>query len=339
MSTRLHLFFPPISYIGLHMNVFRQTLNIPRIEPIQRGSRQPRDHNQRSHEPLRSYRHHRPLVDLSVLRTAFVSLFAVVILYAAFAAVVYVLQERLLYHPTRELATTPGHHELLFDPVTMTTSDGETLVGWWLPARRERAVLLFLHGNAGNMADRIESLQVFNQLGLSVLIFDYRGYGASSGVPSEDGLYEDAETAWRYLTGERGINPMRIVVFGRSLGGGVATRLTQRHSCRAVILESVFTSIHELTTHHYPYLPVRWLLNDKFDSLSRMHDLQTGALLVIHSRDDEIVPYRHGEELHAVARGNKEMLTISGGHNNGFIVTGDAYIDALDTFLKKHLGR
>lgn len=274
-----------------------------------------------------------------MLKTTLVTLFGVVILYGAFAAVVYVLQERLLYHPSEQLATTPGHHELLFEPVTLTTSDRENLVAWWLPARRERGVLLFLHGNAGNMGDRIESLKIFNSLGLSTLIVDYRGFGRSTGTPSESGLYEDAETAWRYLTGNRGIDPMKIVVFGRSLGGGVATHLTHRHSTRALILESAFTSVHDLTTDHYPFLPVRWLMNDKFDSMSRIHALQTGALLIIHSTDDEIVPYRHGEELFEAARGNKELLTISGGHNNGFIVTGDAYVEAIDAFLDKHLGR
>ncbi|MDX1429445.1 MAG: alpha/beta hydrolase [Rhodothermales bacterium] len=274
-----------------------------------------------------------------MLKTTLVTLFGVVILYGAFAAVVYVIQERLLYHPSEQLATTPGHHELLFEPVTLTTSDRENLVAWWLPAQRSRGVLLFLHGNAGNMGDRMESLKVFNQLRLSVLIFDYRGFGRSSGVPSEHGLYEDAETAWRHLTGAMGIDPMKIVVFGRSLGAGVATHLAQRHSTRAVILESGFTSVHDLTADHYPFLPVRWLMNDKFDSMSRIHDLQTGALLVIHSTDDEIVPYRHGQELYEAARGNKELLTISGRHNNGFMVTGDAYVDAIDAFLDKHLSR
>ena len=274
-----------------------------------------------------------------MLKTTFLTLFAVLIFYAAFAAVAYVLQERLMYHPTAGLATTPGHHELLFEPVTLNTSDGETLSGWWLPAMRERAVLLFLHGNAGNMSDRIESLKVFNRLGFSVLIFDYRGFGNSTGTPTEYGLYEDAETAWRYLTASRRIDPMRIVVFGRSLGGGVATHLVQRHSSRLLILESVFTSIHELTTHHYPFLPVRWLMKDKFNSISRIHMHQAAALLVVHSPDDEIVPYAHGQELYAAARGNKDLLTISGRHNNGFLVTGDKYVEAIDAFLDQHLGR
>ncbi len=274
-----------------------------------------------------------------MLKTTFVTLFAFVILYVAFVGVVYVLQERLLYHPTQHLATTPGHHELLFEPVSFNTTDGETLSGWWVPSTRQRGVLLFLHGNAGNMADRIESLKVFNSLGLSVFIFDYRGYGQSTGTPTENGLYEDAESAWRYLAGTRNIDPMRIVIFGRSLGGGVATWLAARHSSRAVILESAFTSVHDLIFHHYPFVPVQLLLNDKFDSLSRVHSMQTGALLVIHSPEDETVPYAHGTELHRAARGNKEFFEIEGTHNNGFIATGERYVERIDSFLDTHLGR
>ena len=274
-----------------------------------------------------------------MLKTTLVTLFALVILYAAFVGVVYVLQERLMYHPKEHLGTTPGHHGLVFEPVSFNTSDGETLFGWWLPARRERGVMLFLHGNAGNMADRIESLKIFNSLGLSVFIFDYRGYGQSSGTSTENGLYEDSESAWRYLTGTRGIDPMKIVVFGRSLGGGVATWLTARHNSRAVILESAFTSVHDLIFHHYPFVPVQLLLNDKFDSLSRVHSMQTGALMVVHSPTDEIVPFSHGEELFRAARGNKEFFEMKGGHNNGFIATGDLYAERIDAFLDTHLGR
>ena len=272
-----------------------------------------------------------------MLKTTFVTLFAFVVLYSAFVGVMYVLQERLLYHPKEHLTTTPGHHELLFEPVSFNTTDGETLAGWWLPSRQERGVLLFLHGNAGNMADRIESLKIFNRLGLSVFIFDYRGYGQSSGTPTENGLYEDGESAWRYLTGTRGIDPMKIVIFGRSLGGGVATWLAVRHSTRAVILESAFTSVHDLAGHHYPFVPVQLLLNDRYDSLSRIHALQTGALMMIHSPEDELVPFDHGQELYRAARGNKEFLEIEGTHNHGFIAAGERYVSAIDAFLDTHL--
>ncbi|MDX1740839.1 MAG: alpha/beta hydrolase, partial [Rhodothermales bacterium] len=232
---------------------------------------------------------------------------------------------------------TPGHHELLFEPVSFETSDGQSLAAWWLPSTRERGVLLFLHGNAGNMADRIESLKILNRLGLSVFIFDYRGYGTSTGEPSENGLYEDGESAWRYLTETRGVDPMKIVIFGRSLGGGVATWLASRHSSRAVILESPFTSVHDLISHHYPFVPVQLLINDRYDSLSRIHSLQTGALLMIHSPEDELVPFVQGQELFKAARGNKEFLEIEGTHNHGYIAAGERYVEAIDAFLDTHL--
>ncbi len=272
-----------------------------------------------------------------MLKTTIVTLFALVVLYSAFVGVMYVLQERVLYHPKQHLSTTPGHHELLFEPVSFNTTDGETLSGWWLPSTRERGVLLFLHGNAGNMADRIESLKVFNRLGLSVFIFDYRGYGQSTGTPTENGLYEDGESAWRYLTGTRGVDPMKIVIFGRSLGAGVATWLGARHSNRAMILESAFSSVHDLTAHHYPFVPVQLLINDRYDSLGRVHSLQAGALLMIHSPDDELVPFDQGQELFKAARGNKQFLEIEGTHNHGFIATGERYVEAIDAFLDTHL--
>lgn len=273
-----------------------------------------------------------------MLRTTLITLFAIVILYAAFVAVVYMFQDRMLYFPEKGLHTTPGHYEMVFDPVTLNTSDRETLRGWWVPAESARGVVIFLHGNAGNMAGRMEQLKIFNRLRLSTFIFDYRGYGESTGKPSENGLYEDAETAWRYLTETRGVDPMKIVIFGKSLGGAVATWLANRHSCRAVILESTFTSVPDLAARFYPYLPVRLLARDRFDSMTRIHNLQSGAVLVIHSRSDEIVPFEHGQTLHEALRGNKEFLEISGGHNTGYQATGDDYVRALDAFLDENLG-
>src|SRR5690606_31912317 len=148
-------------------------------------------------------------------------LLALVIGYAAVVAFVYFNQHRMLYLPdvpTRELAGTPADVGLPFREVTLETGDGVTLHGWFVPAAGPR-VLLFLHGNAGNVSHRLQSIQVFNELGLSVLIVDYRGYGRSSGTPSEAGTYEDAQTSWNHLVRTQGHAPGEIIVFGRSLGG------------------------------------------------------------------------------------------------------------------------
>jgi fermentation-respiration switch protein FrsA (DUF1100 family) len=210
------------------------------------------------------------------------------------------------------------------------------LHGWWVPADPERAVLLFLHGNAGNISDRVESIQTFHDLGLSVFIFDYRGYGQSTGKPSEAGTYADAEAAWRYLTEERGIAADRIVVFGRSLGGAVACDVATRHRPRALILESTFTSIRDMARAAMPLLPVGPFLGTRYDSLSKVRKLSC-PLLVVHSSEDEVVPYAQGRALYDAAPAPKSFLELRFGHNEGFILSGETYTKGLETFLEAHV--
>ena len=259
--------------------------------------------------------------------------------YGAIVAYMYSVQDRLLYHPTTLLTTSPAHFGMLFETIKLRTRDNESLHAWWVPAEgRERAVLLFFHGNAGNISGRIETLEIFHRLGLSVLLVDYRGYGQSTGTPSEDGLYRDADAVWQYLTQARGIDPSRIVVYGRSLGGGVATWLATQHPTGALILESTFTSVPDVAARHYPFLPVRLLARSRFDNLSRIDNIQTN-LLVIHSADDELIPFEHGQRLFDAARQNKVFLELKGGHNDGSFTSGEKYVDALDSFISRFLGR
>ena len=258
--------------------------------------------------------------------------------YAAIVFLAYLLQDRLLYFPSRKLVASPAHVGLRFEAVSFDTEDGETLDGWWIPAEPQRAVLLFCHGNAGNISHRLESVDVFHRLGLSVLLFDYRGYGRSTGRPSEAGLYRDGEAAWRYLTHTRRVDSLDVILYGRSLGGAVATHLAAQHRSGALIVESAFTSVPDVAARHYPYLPVRALARTRFDNLGAIATVQT-PLLVIHSRHDEIIPFEHGQRLFEAAPSRKVFLEIEGGHNNGFLVTGPRYRDAIDAFLRNHLGR
>ncbi|MFQ5569098.1 MAG: alpha/beta hydrolase [Rhodothermales bacterium] len=271
---------------------------------------------------------------------AFLTLLAVLIVgYVAVVAYLYAIQEHMLYFPTSDLTTSPAQYGMLFETVRLQTEDGELLHGWWVPAEKEeRAVLLFFHGNAGNISNRIDSIEIFHRLGLSVLLFDYRGYGHSTGTPSEEGLYRDAEAAWRYLTEVRRVDPSRIVLFGRSLGGGAATWLATQHNTGALIIESTFTSVPDVAAEHYPFLPVRLLARSRFDNLSRIDDVQT-ALLIVHSPDDEIIPFEHGKRLFEAARQNKTFLQLEGGHNDGIFATGARYVEEMDVFLRRHLGR
>jgi len=171
-----------------------------------------------------------------------------------------------------------------------------------------------------------------------VLIFDYRGYGRSSGKPSEAGLYRDAETAWAYLTRARGIAPENIVLFGESLGGALAAHLAAWERPGALVLSSVFTSVPDLAADLYPWLPARWLARLRYDTRAALARAKC-PVLVAHSPDDEIIPYRHGEELFSAAPGPKVFLSLAGGHNNGFIFMQEHWVDALADFLRQHVVR
>ena len=256
--------------------------------------------------------------------------------YAAIVFLAYLLQDRLLFFPSRALVASPEHVGLRFEPVTFETEDGETLHGWWIPAEPERAVLLFCHGNAGNISHRLESVEIFHRMGLSVLLFDYRGYGQSTGRPSEAGLYRDGEAAWRYLTQTRRVDSLAVVLYGRSLGGAVATHLAAQHRSGALVVESAFTSVPDVAARHYPFLPVRMLARARFDNRSAIATVEA-PLLVIHSRRDEIVPFDHGQRLFEAASSDKVFLEIEGGHNDGFLVTGPRYREEIDAFLRAHL--
>ena len=200
-----------------------------------------------------------------------------------------------------------------------------------------RGVVLFCHGNAGNISHRLDSIRLFHELGLSVLIFDYRGYGQSSGKPTEQGTYRDADAAWDYLVEQRGISPAHIILFGRSLGASIAADLATRQSAAAVILESAFTSVPDVAATLYPWLPVRWLSRYQYNTEKKLANIHI-PVLIVHSQDDEIIEFANGERLFDVANEPKQFLELRGGHNDGFMVSGNDYIQGLETFLGKVLG-
>lgn len=263
------------------------------------------------------------------------------VFYGAVSVAAFLFQSRLVYFPnvpSRALGPGPDSIGLAYQQFDIPTADGVRLVAWYVPVSEPRGTVLFFHGNAGNISHRLESLRVFNDLGLAALIFDYRGYGESEGEISEDGIYRDADAAWRHLTEEMGVAPDRIVVFGRSLGAAVAAYVASRQEPAALILESGFVSLPELGARIYPWLPVRWLARIHFPAAEFLQSA-TCPVLVIHSRDDEIIPYEQGVKLHAAAREPKEFLEIRGGHNDGFLVSGPLYLDGLDAFVTASLSR
>ncbi len=254
--------------------------------------------------------------------------------YALLVAIVYVMQGRMLYLPNmggRALTMTPADAGMEFEDVRLTTADGVKLHGWFINGRSER-VLLFFHGNAGNISHRLASIRQFLSLGLSVMIIDYRGYGQSEGRTTEAGTYRDAEAAWGFLTQERGVRPQDIVVFGRSVGASVAAQLASQQAPGGLILESSFTSVPDIGAEVYPWLPVRWLSRLSHATRDYVRDVRC-PVLVVHSRDDEIIPFHHGEAVFAAAPEPRSLLVLSGTHNDAFMRDERNYLDGLREFL------
>jgi uncharacterized protein len=216
----------------------------------------------------------------------------------------YAFQRRLLYRPH---ATRPALGDLAalgVCEVDLATADGLTLFSWFLPPQAARPVILYLHGNGGHIGYRAERLRRFAQEGYGVLLVEYRGYGGNPGRPCERGLFLDGEAAFDFVSAT-GIEPRHIVLWGESLGSGVAVYLAAAHKTGALILEAPFTNVAACAQRHYPFVPAALLLRDRFDSLSRIRRI-TAPLLILHGERDMVVPVRHGRALLAAATGPKE---------------------------------
>ena len=261
------------------------------------------------------------------------------IAYCALALVIFIAQPGLIYYPEpgRNIIAAPDYVGLAHEPVEISTTNGETLHGWFVPAPAAKGTMLFFHGNAGNISHRMEYLLMFHRLGYNTFIFDYRGYGQSSGSPSESGTYLDAQAAWRYLTEAKGIPPARIVLFGESLGGAVAAWLAMNEKPGALVLASVFTSVPDMAAKIYPFLPVRLLSRFDYNTIEYLRTV-TCPVFVAHSSQDDIVPFAHGRALYQAAREPKQFLELQGGHNSGFIFMREDWVEALGKFIDMSLG-
>lgn len=237
--------------------------------------------------------------------------------YVGFCLLLYVRQAKLVYVPSRTIAQTPADAGLPYEDVTLTTPDGQQLGAWLVPpdpATDRGWVLLNCHGNAGNIGDRVEALRGCHALGLTVFIFDYRGYGRSTGSPTEEGTYVDALTAWMYLVRTRGIAPGRILVYGHSLGGAVAAWLAEQVTPAALWLESTFTSAPDLGARMYPFLPVRRLARFRYDTWERLPRVRC-PIMIAHALQDQTVPVDHSRRLFERAREPRRFFAYEGDHN------------------------
>ena len=248
-------------------------------------------------------------------------------------AFMFYQQPKMTFYPLSRLDGTPANWGLDYEDVSLQTADGISLHGWYVPAAEAEQVLLFFHGNAGNISHRRESLAVFHRLGLNVLMVDYRGYGQSEGSPSEVGLYRDAEAAWSYLINERGFAANDVVIFGRSLGGAVAADLASNVSARGLILESTLSSSRDFAHLVFPVLSRLVFMRFDFANATKMPRVNM-PVLVLHSPDDEIMPFELGERVFEAANEPKSFVRMRGGHNDGFVVSQPEYERALGEWIK-----
>ena len=270
---------------------------------------------------------------LGIIGTA---LFIVVAVYGSFCLYLFLMQGRMIFYPTGKLVASPADMGLDYESVSLTTSDRVKLHGWFIPAKDEGGTVLFFHGNAGNISHRLDSLKIFHELGLSILIIDYRGYGRSEGSISEQGTYLDGEAAWNYLVGTKKIPAGKIIIFGRSLGAAIAAHIAAREKPGALILESAFTSVDDMGASMYPYMPVRLLSRYAYDTKKTLPAV-TCPVLIVHSPHDELIPFENRVKLYKIARPPKEMLRIRGGHNEGFLVSGKNYSDGIGRFVETYI--
>lgn len=249
---------------------------------------------------------------MQYMRLLLIVAVTVAVCYLAILGALYLWQSRLVFFPVRQLRSNPSQYKLEFEDVTVTSGQ-ETIHGWFIEGRPGQPVVLYCHGNAGNISDRLTQIKAIHDAGLGVFAFDYAGYGWSTGSPSESQMYVDAASAFSWLV-SRGITSNRIIVYGESLGGAVGAQLSAAVNPLLLVLEASFTSLEDVARIHYPWVPVGWLLKYRFDTRDHLSRVRCKTV-VLHSRHDEIVPYDQAVLLCA-AKGNLcKFIEVTGSHN------------------------
>ncbi len=264
-------------------------------------------------------------------RTVWYYLKEAVVFYLMLVAGMYLVQGYMLFHPSHDMYCAPSMYKWAFENVVVDVEGGQTH-GWYIPLENARGVLLFSHGNAGSIADWLAAAPTFRDMGFSVLLYDYGGYGKSTGKASEARCYADARGMWNWLTETKHIPAEKILIYGQSLGGGIAADLASKVRPGAVVLESTFLSVPEVAAKKLPFLPVRWLCSYKFNTVDKIADIHA-PIMIIHSPQDTLVPFAQGRKLFELANEPKTFLEIRGNHNTGFFKSRDIYIDGWEKFI------
>lgn len=238
----------------------------------------------------------------------------------------------MIFFPLKEVDVTPAQWGLDYEPVELKSTGNTKLSAWYIPHPEANKTVLFFHGNGGNISHRGDSIYIFHKLKMNVFIVDYPGYGNSVGNPTEQNLYQSATTAWQYLLKDKNTRAKNIIIFGRSLGGAVAIDLASRVSAAGLILESTFSSVRDIVDIVFPALSKFVFLRYSFDSLSKI-DKVTSPIIVIHSTDDDVIPFQLGVKLYNQASSKKSFIQIKGSHNDGFMDSISLYMKSLRLFM------
>jgi len=245
------------------------------------------------------------------------------------------MEEKIIFQPDARIHQTPGNVGLACDDVYFAADDHVRLNGWFVPHARSASTRLWFHGNAGNISRRVENIKLLHDnVNVSIFIFDYRGYGRSGGVASEEGTYRDGAAAIELLRQRYGVGPNKLIIFGRSLGAAVAVEMATRVQSLAVILETPFTSVRDVARDKLPFLPLGPLLKTRYDVVEKIRKLRS-PLLVLHGDRDEVVPFSHGQRVFDAAPQPKWFYAIAGaGHNDTYLV-----VDPYFATLRRHIER
>ena len=264
------------------------------------------------------------------------------VIYAFTSTYLWARQAHFIFRPERIISKTPAEYQLPFEDVYVKVNDGngknERIHAWWIPAENPSdRYLLYLHGSALNIGANITHARRFHQMGFSVFLISYRGYGKSDGTfPTEAQVYADAQAAWTYLIEQKGIDPKAIFIYGHSLGGAVAIQLAiDNPAAGGLIVEAAFTSIADMARRipKYRIFPLELIVHERFDSIEKVGRLQP-PVLYIHGTDDKLVPSEMSSELYKRTASSKQLKFIpGGGHNNSASVGGDEYLQAVKNFI------
>jgi len=241
------------------------------------------------------------------------------------------MEARGIFYPNKQVKFTPKDINAAFSDIYIKTQDNITLNGWFLPYDNSKYTFIFLHGNAGNIGNRLNKIKLLQEAKCNIFIIDYRGYGRSKGQPDESGFYYDAKAAYEYLLNARGIAPNQIILYGESMGAAIAIDLAAKSELKAIILEGAFSSGNDMAKIIFPFFPV-FIFSDKFNSLKKINSIKI-AKLFIHAKEDEIVPIRLAKKLFDAAPEPKTFTELNGSHNESFLSAENKYLLAIKSFL------